>query len=361
MERFTAGDNIFQSRELFNVVNEALSDSNVCPDCNIAMETQGDEYVCSQCKRIVQHVDCHLTSELVYGAARNRSYGTSDPMRAQRNNVYEHLVAHREKYLQVVAARHSIPYVANCSLVDDAKELSALAPSMPILARVAKIYNEIQCKAASKGTPFVRRGEVKNEILAVLLFMECDKSEQRSKREITEMMGLRTEGFSRGHEQLLVQASEGNFASDCDDEICENRIKSYYGRTLGVIIDAEFSDEIAAACDVSGPAIAQLRDTIHEFNLRFIRSIIKSALASSTGVQSQLQSKIVGTIWFVVRAMNYQITAPQLDKMSGGIKKGTFMKFAQIIHRRKALRFIAKKTFRHLRDRDAYAAFRATL
>jgi len=322
---------------------------NICPNCLIPMDTQGNEYVCGQCKCIAAHTESYMASEFMQYGCRDlrRHYGSSDPLGAQRVGVYENLITRRETYLKVVAERRGIPYVANSAMVDSARDLSALAPSTHILINVAKIYNEIQRKALTKGAPFIRRGDVKNEILAAILFVECGKSEQRSKKEIAEMMGLRTEGFSRGYEQLLLQSADGNVTLDSDEEICEHKISYYYERTIGAYIVARYN--------APGGATELLRDVLNSYNLKFIRCIIRNALKHHIGVQSQLQSKIVGTIWFLICTMRYPLTTQYLDARSGGIKKGTFLKFSHTIAKSARLRHIAKNYFAHLRAKGAIA------
>lgn len=317
--------------------------SNICPTCHIPMEIQSDEYICSQCGRIVQHIDGHLSNEASQMGRHDlrRYYSSSDPLKAQRSGVYESLVAHRETYLKMIAQRRGVEYVQNSALVGT-DEICAAAPSTSILMNVARIYNDIQRKALAKGMPFVRRGDVKNEILAAILFVECNRSEQRSKREIAEMMGLHTDGFSRGYEQLLRQAADGNVSLDDDAKVCENKITFYYGRTLGAYIAQQFDD----AC--AGVSMALIRETLNGFYTRFIQRIIASSIKHHIGVQSQLQSKIVGAIWFIIVAMHYPITTQKIDVMSGGIKKGTFIKFSRAIIRSARLRHIAKRFFPHL-------------
>lgn len=333
-----------------------LGSSNICPDCHSVMDTQGDEYVC-HCGRIVCHVDSHLTSDssLRGGRDMRHYYGSSDPMKTQRTGVYDCLVAYREKYLMKIASRRGIPYDPSSSLVDGGA-LSEFAPSLSVLANVAKIYNDIQRAALKKGTQFIRRRDVRNEIIAAILSMECGKGDQMNKKEISEMMGLRTEGFSRGHEQLLLQSADGNIILDCDAKICENTIMFYYKKTLGAYLSDQFMATKMNPNNTLISALELLRDTDDELNLRFIRKIVNSSIKHHIGVQSQLQSKIVGTIWFIILAMRYPITTQRIDIMSGGIKKGTFLKFSRTIIKSARLRRMAKKHFPQLTYDGAVAS-----
>lgn len=349
LEEFDRASDL-QDTEDFNPEIE----SNMCPTCCIPMDVQGDEYICGQCKRISPHIEGHLSSEASQQGRRNpRSYySSSDPMKSQRSGVYESLIAHREAYLKIAAQRRGITYVPNSSLIDGADELCALAPSTSILISVAQIYNDIQRKSLAKGSPFVRRGDVKNEILAAILFVECSKSEQRSKKEIAEMMSLHTDGFSRGYEQLLRQSAEGNVSLDDDMKICENKIAFYYKKTLGAYIDASMTT-LPLEAGHDGSAIVPVRELLDQMYLRFIRRVISCSIKHHIGVQSQLQSKIVGAIWFIIVAMQYPITTQQIDAMSGGIKKGTFIKFSRAIIKSARLRHIARRNFPHLSIDDA--------
>ena len=169
-------------------------------------------------------------------------------------------------------------------------------------------------------------------------------------------MGLRTEGFSRGHEQLLLQSADGNITLDCDAKICENTIMFYYKKTLGAYLNDQFNAIKANPNNTMISTFESLRDITDESNLRFIRKIVNSSIKHHIGVQSQLQSKIVGTIWFIILAMRYPITSQQIDCMSGGIKKGTFLKFSRTIIKKARLRYMAKKHFPHLTCDGAIAS-----
>jgi hypothetical protein len=293
-------------------------------------------------------------------------------MKAQRNNVYESLIERRETYLRVIAARRGLPYVLNSSRIDSAGALAPFAPSTAAIIATARVYNDIQRNALAKGAPYVRRGDVKNEILAAILFAECGRTEQRSKKEIAEMMGLRTEGFSRGYEQLLLQSADGNITLDDDAQICDNKIAFYYGKTLGAFIaQSAPASDLSVASDEPPAQTAPdespsntaahadiatlLRDTINRANIKFIRAVVMSSIRHYIGVRSQLQSKIVGAIWFIIVAMHYPIAIRDIDGMSGGIKKNTFLKFSRAIICSARLRCIAKRHFPHLAARGEIA------
>lgn len=342
-----------QSSALSAISSEPSIEANICPTCGIAMDICNDDYICKQCKRITRS-DRHFSTESQKYSNRDsrRYYSSSDPQREQRDSVYESLVAHREEYLAALAAKYEIPYVPNSSLVDGASELSAHVPTTATLINVAAIYHDIQRKSSENGgTSFVRRGDVKHEILAAILFFECIKGEEmRSKREIAEMMGLRSDGFSRGYEQLRKQAAIGNMDLYNEDKLCEHMIVYYFRITLGAYMDSAFA-AVRNAPENSQQYISSyhlLLEESRDIFMRFIQEIINCAHRNHIGTKSLLQSKIVGIIWFIIQMTHYPISAQQIDMASGGIKKGTFLKFSRIILADPRLRRIAKRYFPQL-------------
>ena len=321
---------------------EAKIANNICPKCLIAMEIQNDEYVCTECLRIFTFADCHISSSQPFTRHKDiKRYASNDPLSEQYASIYDQLIARREEYITSRAKKLGIEYEPNSILTGTASAaIYALAPSTSVIISAIKQYMEIQRKAAETGKAFVKCGEVRDEVIALLIFMECSKTEQRSKREIAELVGLRTDGFSRGYGQLMHQVAAGNFVFDADDIICRDKTVALFKKTLGLYLDAKYGEN----SDTKMPAASKrvFHTILYNSFLQMIQHIVKASIENSICVKSRLQSKIVGTIWFIIRAMHYPISAKQIDAASRGIKRFTFLKFSRAIKARAKLRKIAR-------------------
>lgn len=325
-------------------------EANICPTCHIAMDICNDDYVCQQCRRIFPS-DRHFSTEVTkFGTRDSRYYSSSDPQREQRDGVFDGLVACRETYLRILAERRGITYVPNSSLIDGACAIGSFAPSTTTLLRCAEIYHDIQRKVCNSGETFTRRGDVKNEILAAILFFECIKREEmRSKREIAELMSLPNDGFSRGYEQLRRQAAKNNITLYSEDRLCAHMITYYFRTILGAYLDQQIAT--ISSMDQPQQYITDAQQIVNDARTtftKFVRQIIKCSNRCHIGINSQLQSRIVGTIWFIIRMVGYPITAQQIDSASGGIKKGTFLRFSRMILTDRRLLAVARQFFPQL-------------
>lgn len=292
----------------------------ICDDCCIAMDIQGDQYTCPQCGRIGDYSEGHIID-----ATPTRNQGSyryqSDPLGEQQTRIYEVLIEHRERYLAKLAQRQGTSYEPRTALTDDSKNpICALAPSTEAFMCVSRQYCEIIRKSQGKGKRFTKRKNMRKEVLAVLLLRLCDKGTPFSKNKIAEMLGLGTDGFSRGFEILRMQEAEGNVKGD--KELYAAKLDFYYTRTIGAFYDA----------DKANPIAGYMRQICYWFT----RRIVNYSLKNQIGYRSQIQSKIIGTIWFAIRILHLPITCAQFEEMSrcetaGSIKKATFLRFASEI------------------------------
>jgi len=333
--------------------------TNICPDCCIPMEIQGDEYVCGQCRRIAAHAECHITSEshCPSGGKDAKHYGSSDPLRDKCASIYDTLIAQREEYTARLASERGIAYKPGSILFGCAPELAHLVPSTEALMNTATRYIEIQRRATASGTSFVKCGGVKNEVIALLLHLECSKNgSQRSKREIAEMIGLSTDGFSRGQTLLMIQSAAGNFDMEAEETMRENMILSTFNKTIGAYLDAKINAPLRASARDHGepePEPGLYYELLCARYMQIMRALIRYAVRHHICPQSQPQTKMVGIIWFITCAMNYRTTIEEdgIDVAACGIKRCTFVKFARAIKKNARLRRIVYEYMPHLRGR----------
>ena len=303
------------------------NDEGFCPSCDIPMSIQGDEYICDRCRCVMQ-CHKHFSSE-EYGR-----HGASDVIQNQLANIYETLLAARKKYLGAIARQKGIDFDPNKSLIDDESDpLYQLAPPPSVLAKVAQTYNMIQEREQREGNISSLRGDVRKEILAELLSLECDRGLQFGKKNIAVLMGLQTDGFRRGHEFVLLQINKGVIVMESESKLCDYKIEYFYANTIGARTLLHFAKERDAD-----------RVCLDKFYVRFIREVIECSMEKNIGIKSQLASRIVGVIWFMVQFFGYCITISEIEDKAG-IMKATFLKPSRQIMEHPEVRKIINRYF----------------
>lgn len=281
-----------------DVASLDCSKYNYCPDCVIPMGVSGSEYQCGECGRVTegagdQIIDHDETTSngirITTGANKGRFYNnTGDYCKTQKKFILDQLNLNQHKY-------NGLPFPQN------------------ILNSVAVQYNTIQkyiteddisADGHVRGQKkFVRRGNIKDEVLAGLIYFECIREKLiRKKRDIAGYMRLPTFGFSRGEDILRNLQAEGKIDIPVDEEPLEGFIDRYI-ESLG--ISQKYSD--------------------------FIIAIVEKSEQLKIGMNSQLSSKIVGALWIVITMCGLRITSKELEKSTDNTKKNTFVKFYKVV------------------------------
>jgi hypothetical protein len=298
MSTMDANDMLAQFAESLILNNVEVTDiqeplHNYCPDCNTPMELALGEYRCGSCG-LTQHnelggVQDHSESvggslRVMTSSGRGRFYGvTGDYARVQRKAILDQLLAHASQY-------------------------TGLAFQVNILHAVAHQYNTIQKLVVEndKGEEgkFVRRGSIKNEVLAALIYFECIRAKLiRKKKDIATFMDLSTYGFPRGEDILRTLHAEGKIDIPVNDEPMEGYVDRYL-ETL----------------NIENP------------NYRsFIMEVVELSEKRKIGMHSQIASKVVGTIWVLITKLCLKISAATLEQAADNTKKNTFVKFYNVI------------------------------
>lgn len=257
--------------------------------CGLAMQLVGSEYTCNICGKITEaDVDVMCDKSNTFSAPirtiiRGRQHtffgGTVDPAKSREKTVTDMLLARSRTY-------QGPPFSAD------------------LLKRVSSHYAAIQTKAADDSTDTPRnRADIRSEILAALIHYECNSTVARSKTDIAEFMRLRKGGFPRGDTIVCRAAAAGIIDLKTEDA----NIAAYAGRyldTLGVT---------------------------DKHVMCFIEEIITRSEEKLIGMNIQLLSKIVGTIWIACCAFDLGFDCVDLEQAADSIKKNTFKKFYNIV------------------------------
>jgi hypothetical protein len=286
--------------------DELVAKFNYCPDCNVPMTPSGtSEYVCNDCGRITQYTadGCKDHSEAVNtcirictGANKGRFYNINgDYDRTRKKIISDQLMQNQNNY-------------------------SGNAFPINILKAAATQYNNIQKiveddigeNGEIKGQKkFVRRGNIKDEVLAALIYFECIREKLvRKKKDIAAFMNLPTNGFSRGEDILRTIHAEGKIDIPCDEEEPIEGFVDRYMEALG-LEKQNYSD--------------------------FVVELVMESERKKMGMNSQVSSKIVGAISLIISVCKLNINTQQLERACDNTKKNTFTRFTKLVQNNMAV------------------------
>lgn len=296
-------ENLFQwfSEPQFNAEYDTIDNNhNYCSDCNIPMELSGTEYQCNLCgltsrnetEGTIKDHDETVSANIriTTGANRGRFYNiTSDYTKTQKKMIIDQLLQHQVHY-----AGPSFP-------------INVLNATATQYNRIQKIITEDEIDEngiVTRQKKFVRRGGIKDEVLAGLIYFECIREKLvRKKKDIATFMGLVTNGFARGENILRNLEAEGKIEIPVDEEPIEG-----------------FIDRYLEALNLDDPNYS-----------KFIIDIIVESEKKKIGMNSQISSKIVGAVWILINRCRLGISAQALEKAADNTKKNTFTKFYNIV------------------------------
>jgi len=256
------------------------------------------EYNCTRCGKVIGATDSFVDHaeaspsmlRIGAGAHKGRFYNIAgDYTKTQRKLIEDQLMRNRSEFKHANIPDH-------------------------VLSAVADKYNAIQKditedRIDTEGNicgkqKFVRRGNIKDEILAALIHAECIKHKLvRKKKDIAEFMKLPSAGFSRGEDILRSLVSEGRIAEIESTETMQAHIQRY-------LEDLEIERENYAG---------------------FITEVIETSERCRIGMNSQISSKVLGAIWIIITHCGLKITSARLEAAGDNTKKNTFVKFSQAV------------------------------
>lgn len=181
-------------------------------------------------------------------------------------------------------------------------------PAIPHHIRVTagQWYNDIQkilIDTPDGERKFVKRGDIKDEVLGKLIKYECDRAGiARMDSEIAKFMRLPCGGLSRGESILRDLHMNGKIELPINMDPTSGFITRY--------LDCLMLD------------VAKYKP--------FLEELIKRANTIGVGLRSISSSKVVGAIWVLVQKEKLPITSNDLDKKCD-VKQNTFKKFSEAV------------------------------
>lgn len=158
---------------------------------------------------------------------------------------------------------------------------------------------------------FVKRGNVKKEILGALIYYEClGKRIPFKKKEIAALLFLPKEGIAHGEEILRSLAAESKINLPRADNVVNDYIDRYF-KAFETEVDA---DHILRSENCKG----------------CVREIVGAARKNGVGINMIDTTRITGTIWMLTTVVEGQeISYTLLEKSCRGVKKNTFQRFSK--------------------------------
>ncbi len=277
----------------------SIASSNFCPTCKTPMklDAETNECRCSTCGLMSESTTdtgvCTKSNSIRIvdsrGNTQSRYFaGDADYSDTQRQTIVDELRTKNERY--------------------SGDKLPAI-----IIEETANMYNSLQ-QLEIDGAKFVRRGKVKDEILAAIIYMKClEQNIVKSKKDVAALMELPRNGFCRGDTNLRKLASRGYIKLVEKENVLDMFVDEYMKAT-------KLSED--ARC-------AQYR--------AFLIDLVKTADDKKISQGSQVPSKVVGAIWILLNAARHPLSknVSQFESMCNNCKKNTFNKFCIEVMKRR--------------------------
>jgi|AntRauTorckE6833_2_1112554.scaffolds.fasta_scaffold03014_6 transcription initiation factor TFIIIB Brf1 subunit/transcription initiation factor TFIIB len=262
--------------------------TGMCPDCpGVNMVIHLNEYKCPHCKR----TECAgITSlDIISCDKKILRRQFTDYAKSQRDTVAKMLRENNESF-------------------------SGDKFQKDILNDVADQYNNIQtgvledvydeCGRVKGKKKFVKRSNVKNEIIAALIFFECNRRNiPRKPKDIANFMRLNNDGFSAGEDVLRRLVALGQINIVISEEPYSGFVQRYLES-----LDIEESNYI-----------------------KFIVELIEAAELKRIGMNSLPPSKVAGCIWLLIQSLRLDVSIDTIETTCDNTKKNTFIKFYNAI------------------------------
>ncbi len=269
---------------------------NYCPECRSPMELSANEYKCQYCGFMRSNdLDTDKTSSgAACGTLRTGNgavyYFNGEYPKTQHKMVLCDLIKLHKAYTG--------PAIPNCALV-------ATADQYNLIQRDVIDYEYDDVGNVQRTKKFVHRGNIKDEVLATILYYECIRAGCiRHKVEIAKFMNLSIEGFARGEDIIRTLIEKGNISLPIEVEPVR-----------------EYAERYMSALSITNDSY-----------IDFIVDLVQVSEKYRLGMSSHLSSKVVGAIWIIIQRCGHTITWKELESATGNTKKNTFMKFYKLVY-----------------------------
>lgn len=187
-----------------------------------------------------------------------------------------------------------------------------------VINEVASTYSDLQVLYYNLlGTRFVRRGKIKDQIMACLVYKLLKKKGMPMQRaEVARIFVLEESGFSTGETQVqeLEKSLELDLVSNITDETVDLAIK--YLRSIDRVIVSEGMD---------------FKEVTTIDNIQFVVNLVMRAEVIKAGICCYLYSRVSGAISILLTEINLKIRNKLVEEACDSCKKNTFDRFRKIV------------------------------
>ena len=283
-----------------------------CPECLCQMKVRGLEFVCPLCARVSEGP---LESEISACEGRRFGVGGTSMVRSaprlrvvgpgssyyqrdlDRNTTVDYSDTQRRYVLQELHS-YNMAY----------RESGHNPFPVNVLQMTADAYSQVQQQ-------FVKRSQMKQTILAAILYHMCIKAGfARDRGEVAEFAQLRTHGIAKGDDFLRSLQADNLIDLDVNADCLDAYIVTAFAR-LRLIAERTTPRCQNEAAEV---AIQGLQ--------RAVRGIVVIAVRENIGTQSVLRSKVIAGTYEVLRRAGGTITLGDVvDRCT--IRRNTITRF----------------------------------
>ncbi len=187
-----------------------------------------------------------------------------------------------------------------------------------VINEVAYTYSDLQVMYYNLlGTRFVRRGKIKDQILACLVYKLMKKKGMPMQRaEVARIFVLDESGFSTGETQVqeLEESLELDLVSNIIDETVDLAIKYLRAIDRAVIAEKIVADEVTTLD-----------------NIQFVVNLVMRAEVIKAGICCYLYSRVSGAVSILLTEIGLKIRNKVVEEACDSCKKNTFDRFRKIV------------------------------
>ncbi|QJX71381.1 transcription initiation factor IIB [Faustovirus] len=274
------------------------------PECGGVLGLADYELVCGTCGAIHEYIDAakHL-DKIEESIVR-----VNVPGAKQRFfNIGVNPAISQKKYVLCELYRRHQAASVNIRIPKDV--LESVAEKYNVIQKTSQI-STLDNLGAEVTKKFVKRGSIKDEILAALIYYECcRKGLTRKRKDIADFMKLPSQGFSRGEDILRNIINKEDIEIPADKKPTLDFTKRYL-EMLG---------------------ITEEKYEQYDRYKNFIIELVNQSEAFHIGMHSQISSKVVGGVWILNVCCRLGIPASVIEDSTDNTRKNTWMKFCNEI------------------------------
>lgn len=188
-----------------------------------------------------------------------------------------------------------------------------------VINEVAYTYSDLQVMYYNLlGTRFVRRGKIKDQILACLVYKLMKKKGLPMQRaEIAKIFVLDESGFSTGETQVqeLEESLELDLVSNIIDETVDLSIKYLRAIDRAIVSEGTATDGELTTLD----------------NIQFVVNLVMRAEVIKAGICCYLYSRVSGAISILLTELGANVRNKVIEEACDSCKKNTFDRFRKIV------------------------------